>query len=385
MIHLKYQRYFVIAVILFATVALVAQPTDSGTAGGRLVIVGVKGSDSVYLNGTGPEYLVGTVKDTKNNKLILPPGLQHVILIDPQGDKQVYSGYVQIKPNQKAVLHVDKSDTYYEKWTDAGGTPIMPIGKTALVPVSGTFSATNVVPCGGKARLVWSTNGVTTMVKHHSTVISGGLGVSGELFFDPAQQTTSIQGYNQVVYSGLPGSGELLVDPGEGDTYVLESFGPGGVFISAPQTVRVNKEVHTTLAASPAIMRYHRVGDKVLEDPSTTLTWTADNADSVTIDPIGPVKGTSGQEVVKYSPTKTDLGQIDETRVYKITATNPCGGSDSTTASVQVAGSIDPEIVAALEPLPTKLPKTGSPLPLIGLLGLGSLLSGLVLRMFRKG
>ena len=385
MSYLKYQRYFVIAVILFATVALVAQPTDSGTAGGRLVIVGVKGSDSVYLNGTGPEYLVGTVKDTKNNKLILPPGLQHVILVDPQGDKQVYSGYVQIKPNQKAVLHVDKSDTYYEKWADAGGMPVMPIGKTALVPVSGTFTATNVVPCGGKARLVWSTNGVTTMVKHHSTVISGGLGVSGELFFDPAQQTTSIQGYNQVVYSGLPGSGELLVDPGEGDTYVLESFGPGGVFISAPQTVRVNKEVHTTLTASPAIMRYHRVGDKVLEDPSTTLTWTADNADFIRIDPIGEVKGTSGQEVVKYSPTKTDLGQIDETRVYKITATNPCGGSDSTTASVQVAGSIDPEIVAALEPLPTKLPNTGSPLPLIGLLGLGSLLSGLVLRMLRKG
>lgn len=406
----KTRRYFVIAVILLATVALLAQQAkvnavehaaiavspNAGSAdqpGGRLEIKGIKGSDVVYLNGIGQNFRVGTVEDTRTKNLVLPPGQQHVILVDPQGNKQVYSAYVQIKPGKKTTLHVDKSSIAYENWTGEPGLQIMGVGDARIVPVTGTFTAENVVPCGAKARLAWTTNGVNTMLKRYSQPVFGGVGVSGEMLLysgqqttsGSGQQTTSGQGDTKVVQSDLPGSGDLSVDPGEGTTYVLESFGPGGVFISPPQTVHINKEVHTTLTASPAMLRYHRVGDNVLEDGTTTLNWTAENADTVRIDPIGPVTGTSGQQVVKFTPSKNDFGPVEESRTYKITATNPCGGSDTTTASVQIAGSIDPEVEAKLEPLPPLLPKTGSPLPLIALLGFGSVISALVLRMLRKG
>lgn len=417
---MKFRNYVVILAVLFVACALVAQtakmnvnvtpalgvynnglvpqlpmfllnpgenpPETQGTGakGGRLEIVGVKGSYDVYLNGRGPAFLVGTVKDTRNSNLILSPGLTHVFLVDPNGDKQVYSGYVEIKPGLKSTLHVDKSGTTYEKWAGGPGMQVMPIGKPGVVPVTGTFTAVNLVNCGQKARLAWTTNGVYTMLKAVNEVAAyGGLAQSGELAVYQGAQITNLQG-SKVVVSDLPGSGEVFVDPGlQGTTYVLESFGPGGVFISPPQTVRVNKDVHTTLTASPGMLRYHRVGDKVIEDPSVTLDWTADNADSVRIDPIGPVTGTSGQQLVKFIPARSDFGEINESRMYTITATNTCGGSDARTASVQVAGSIDPEIVATA--LPPVLPKTGSPLPLIALLGFGSMLSGLVLRLFRKG
>jgi LPXTG-motif cell wall-anchored protein len=385
MSHANRRVFLVVLVSLFLTCALVAQGGSGSKGGGRLEIKGIKGSDAVYLNGIGPQFLVGTVEETRSKDLILPPGQQHVILVDPNGNKQVYSTYVIIKPGQKATLHVDKSDTYYESWAGDPGLQIMGVGNAPIAPVTGTFVAQNLVPCGQKARLTWTTTGYNTMLKAlvNTNVAYGGLGVSGgEMAVSSADPVAPVQADQKVAYSGLAGSGELMVDPGEGTTYVLESFGPGGVFISPPQTVRVNKEVHATLTASPTVMRYHQVGDKVIEDPMITLNWTADNADKVNIDPIGPVSGTSGQQLVKFKPSKSDFGPIDELRMYKLTATNPCGGANTTTASVQVAGSIDPEIVA--ENLPPVLPKTGSPLPLIALLGFGSVVSGLCLRMFRK-
>jgi hypothetical protein len=69
---------------------------------------------------------------------------------------------------------------------------------------------------------------------------------------------------------------------------------------------------------------------------------------------------------------------VNETRTYTITATNICGGTDTQTASVHLNGAIEPEMVA-------KLPQTASPLPLLGLLGFGSVLAGIGLRAFRKG
>src|SRR5215472_4368528 len=383
----KTRRYFVIAAILFASTVLLAQQTKvkinavesaalsanpgpgaGEQLGGRLEIVGAKGSDAVYLNGKGPDFFVGYVKDTRNHKLVLPPGQQHVILVDPQGDKQVYSAYVEIKSGQKATLHVDKSDISYEKWSGEPGMQFMAVGKTGaspgsenvayngVAPVTGTFTAPTLVNCGQRAPLNWTTNGQYTVVKVH----------------------------NQVAYGGLPSSGQLLVDPGEGTTYVLESFSPGGVYISPPQTVGINKEVHTTLTASPRRARYHRVGDRVIEDPMITLDWTADNADSVRIDPIGPVTGTSGRQLVKFTSSKNEYAPGEFiSQPYTITASNTCGGTATSTASVQWDPVIDPEIV--VQALPPVLPKTASPLPLIALLGFGSLISGFVLRMIRKG
>ena len=182
------------------------------------------------------------------------------------------------------------------------------------------------------------------------------------------------------------GVGEQIVNPKQTTTYYLETFGPGGVTM-IPYTVEVNKAVKASLTITPATLRYHKVGDKVLEQGSATLNWSASNAEFVQVDPIGTVPA-SGEQTIAFTPTKTDVGTVNETRVYRITASNSCGGTDTTTAAVEIAGSIDPAeppvVVASAEPLPPVLPQTGSPLPLIGLLGLVSLGSGLVLRRFSK-
>src|ERR1700746_3916521 len=209
-----FRRTFVVLAVLFVAGALVAQeakvrvnvtpalgvfkhavpqmflanagenpPLPDGTGshglGGRLEIKGVKGSDCVSLKGTGKDFYVGTVKDTQIKDLVLPPGQQHVILIDPNGDKQVYSAYVDIKPGQKSTLHVDTSSIANESW--AGGPPTVAATtgsvsaggtsnsehyvQTSYPVVTGTFNAPKEIPCGEKARLVWNTNGYNSMMK----------------------------------------------------------------------------------------------------------------------------------------------------------------------------------------------------------------------------
>jgi hypothetical protein len=323
---------------------------------GNLQIKGINSRYMVFLNGRSPDYFVGRVDQMKGDKVVLPPGLQHVIIVDPNGNREVYSGYVKIVANQRATLHVDKSDTYYEKWADGAQFHALPRASSttmAVAPVSGKVTAyPSQANCGQPVRLVWTSNGYNTLLKLNGVAVGKG-GASGEQVVDPKQTTT----------------------------YLLETFGPGGV-TTTPVTVHVNNSIKTSLSATPSIVRYHKIGDNVVDPGIATLNWSAANAQSVILEPIGPVTGSSGQQEVKFAPGKSDFGPVEETRAYKLTATNTCGGSDSTTALVQVAGSIDPEIPT--EQLPPELPHTASPLPLIALLGFGSLTSSVVLRMLRR-
>lgn len=332
-------------------------PGDVQGPWGALRIKGISGDDFVFLNGIGPNYFVGLVSEMKGDKVVLPPGQQHVIIVNPEGNRQVYSGYVKIVANKRATLHVDKSSTLYETWADGAQLHALPrIGPTtvAIEPVNGQITAyPGQANCGQQVRLVWNSNGYNTLLKYNGSAIAK---------------------------SGA--SGEHVVDPKQTTTYQLETFGPGGVAI-IPVTVYVNNAVTTSLSAAPAVVRYHKVGDQIIDPGSATLNWSATNAQKVVLDPIGPVSGASGQQVIDFTPTNTDLGPVSQTLAYKLTATNECGGSDSTTALVQVAGSIDPPIPT--EELPPVLPQTGSPLPLIGLVGVGSLAASFLLRKIRKG
>jgi LPXTG-motif cell wall-anchored protein len=148
--------------------------------------------------------------------------------------------------------------------------------------------------------------------------------------------------------------------------------------------VNVDTTVKASITPAAPEIRYVKVGDKVEEQGSTDLKWSATNANSVTIDPGGAVSGTSGTQTVQASPQQSNPGPVDETLTYKITATNDCGGSDTSTASVHVTGSIGPEQVAAAEPPPEpELPATASPLPLLALLGIASAGAGAMLRRKR--
>lgn len=329
---------------------------------GNLQVKGAPGDYLVFLNGRTPDFYVGRVSEVNGNRLALPPGTQHVIIVKPDGNQEVYAWYVKIMPNRRAIFHADRQETWYEPWSESAQMHSLPRYQAttmAVPPVRAEFtSAPAAANCGQPVHLVWNTtDGYSTMVKLDGVAIGNGGGI-----------------------------GEQIVSPRQTTTYYLETFGPGGV-IMTPYTVHVNQAVKASLTVTPGVLRYHKVGDKVMEAGTATLNWSAANAESVQLDPIGPVTGTSGQQTIAFTPTKTDVGLVDETRVYRITASNSCGGSDTSTAVVEVAGSIDPAepvVVATAEPLPPLLPQTASPLPLIGLVGFLLLGSGLLLRRFSK-
>jgi LPXTG-motif cell wall-anchored protein len=296
----------------------------------------------------------------RGNRVVLPPGQQHVYVVNPEGNQDVNTWYVDIIANRKAIFHSDRNQTTYEKWAYGENLHTLPLYQPdtqiiALGPVGVNLVAFPAqAPCGQPVRLAWNAiNGYETLLKLNGVAVAKS-GTNGEQMLNLKQTTT----------------------------YFLETFGPGGVTMT-PLTIQVDRAVKTSLTATPAVVRYHKVGDNILDPGSTTLDWSASNATSVRLDPIGPVTGTSGEESVTLSPKTDGYGHVEETRVFKITATNDCGGSDTTTATVEVAGSIDPPVPPAAEPLPPVLPQTGSPLPLIGLLGLGSLTCSLLLRKRR--
>src|SRR5262245_25386339 len=339
------------------------EPVEGQVEGpwGNLQIKGINGDYLVFLNGRAPDFFVGRVSEARGNRLAVPPGTQHVIIVKPEGNQEMYAGYVKIMPNKRAILHADRNETWYEAWAEGAQFRALPryqANTLAIAPVRASLRSLPVAAnCGQPVHLVWTAaDGFSTMIKQDGVAIGNGLGV-----------------------------GDQIVSPKQTTTYYLETFGPGGVSM-IPYTVEVNKAVKASLTVTPAVLRYHKVGDKVLESGSATLNWAASNAETVQVDPIGTVP-VSGEQTISFTPTKTDLGAVNETRVYRITASNSCGGSDTTTAMVEIAGSIDPAepvVVASAEPLPPVLPQTGSPLPMIGLLGLVSLGSGLVLRRFSK-
>lgn len=357
-------RHVVVGVFFLAGTMLLTQgananaqenPTNAQGPRGTLRIKGISGHDSVYLNGTSQDFLVGRVDQMNGKGIFLSPGQQHVIIVNPNGNRQVYSGYVVVVPNKRATLRVDKSAVTYENWANGEHfEPASGVTSAALAPAPVTAQITanpsqaNCEP----VKLAWTSNGYNTLLKLDGVAVGHG-----------------------------GSSGEQVVDPKKTTTYQLEAFGPGGVTFT-PVTVVVNNAIKTTLSATPTVVRYHKVGDSIVDPGTATLNWTASNAQNVVLEPFGEVAGTSGEKDISFTPGKTDFGPIEETRAYKIIASNDCGGSDTTTALVQVAGSIDPPIVTGV--LPPKLPQTGSPLPLIGLLGLGSLASGIVLRRIRR-
>ncbi len=43
-------------------------------------------------------------------------------------------------------------------------------------------------------------------------------------------------------------------------------------------------------------MRYHKIGDKVVQQDSATLVWSAGNASRVTLNPVGSVAPSGSQK-----------------------------------------------------------------------------------------
>ena len=336
---------------------------------GRIQIEGVPGNALVFLNGTTPEFFVGHADEMNNDfiavqELIVPVGTHQLNIVRRKTNKPIFAGPVEVKENKRLIVYVKgegkNPKLVYKDWSHGAKTKDLKrfeagtaSATIAVAPVTGKLAADRTdVKCNEPVKLTW---------------VSDGAGL------------TTVKTGDQTV--GNAPAGELTVQPKQTTKYEFRAAGPGGI-VTQDTTVNVDPTVRVSLVPSSTDVRFVKVGDQVQEAGTADLKWTAENADSVTLDPIGAVQGTSGSEAIKADPKQTTIGPVDETQTYKLTATNVCGGSDSKTVAVHVTGSIEGAQVAEAQPPPT-LPQTASPLPLLSLLGLAALGVGNMLR--RRG
>jgi hypothetical protein len=277
------------------------------------------GDDAVLLNGKSPYYFVGHVDEFNNElffhqELVVPPG-NHLVTVTHHG-KEVWSGMVPVAENQRVILTLRDGKMVTKDWPRGAQLGSLPRFKSGafsttvgVAPVSSSVSANPArIDCGQSSHLNWaSVDTIDADMSHMSPV---------------------------------PTTGARSVSPKETTTYELTATGPGGVTKSSA-TVEVNQSVQSSLTASPAEVRYRRIGDKVKEPANVTLNWTSANADRVSLAPFGPVD-LNGDRSLVVALSQAAEGPVDETVNYTLTASNACGGTETKVVPVHVTGSIEP-------------------------------------------
>jgi outer membrane protein OmpA-like peptidoglycan-associated protein len=333
------------------SVALEPVPGTVSGPWGRIQLKGPPEA-AVLLNGNTPDFFVGHVNEFNHDfiwkrQLLVPPGNYHLIVFD-YGGAEIYSGPVSVSENQRVIVSLteagEKGTTDWPRGQALSSIPRFKAGifsATVAVtrPTAQLSSSSTQIDCGGTAQLKWSTSEAAHV---------------------------EISGVGEVAASG-----EQAVQPKQTTSYKLIAAGPGGA-ASSDVTVNVNSNVQGSLSVTPTHVRFHKVGDKVEEQGSASLAWSASGADTVTLDPFGPVS-TTGNRTLQATPRKTDLGPgpVDEIIIYTLQSSNACGGSDTRTASLHILGSIDPsespaatlEVRLALNSIyfPTSLPTQADP------------------------
>jgi outer membrane protein OmpA-like peptidoglycan-associated protein len=324
------------------------EPSGSDVSGpfGRIQLelgplsLGDAGDHAVLLNGKTANYFVGHIDEFNNNigwhqELVVPPG-SHQVTVTRRG-QEVWSGTISVAANQRVIVNISNGSQKIKDWRQGNelkslhrftaGTASTTV---AVAPVSSDISASpSKIDCGQPSLLKW------TSAETIDADISG--------------------------MSPVPVSGDKTISPKQTTAYELTATGPGGVTKSTA-TVDVNTAVQSSLNATPAEIRYRKIGDKVLESGNATLNWSSSNADQATLGPLGSVE-TRGSKSVPMIPTQTSDGPVDETVKYTLTATNACGGAEAKTASVRITGSIEPipEVLLKSVYFPTEYPTKTDP------------------------
>lgn len=296
----------------------------TGTVAGPFGAVTIEGAnrDAILLNGKTPDFFVGHGDEFDHDwwwkqELVVPPGSYQVSVLS--GDKEVWAGGVDVPANQRVVIDIPKGVRKTVAWPR--GEKFSSIPRFAAGSASATVAvakpaaqlSTTVaqVNCGDSSQLNWTASDA------------------------PKVEITPV--------GPVANSGQQSVQPMQTTTYNLTAVGPGGTATSSA-TINVNNAIQANLGLSSPEVHYRRIGDKVVVDDSTALNWTAVNASSVSIDPLGTVDP-SGSCNLQVLPKKNDLGKIDETVTYTLNATNGCGGTETKTATLHIVGSIEsPEI-----------------------------------------
>jgi peptidoglycan-associated lipoprotein len=306
--------------------------------------IAFKAGDShaaVLLDGTTPSYFAGNVGATNHDwwwhrVLLVPPGSYHVDVT--RNGTDAWTGDVAVTANQKTSIDLGKNGAQTSKAKPSlGKLTSLPRYKggwisdtIAVAGVTGSFSvAPESINCGQSSTLTWQSTEAADI---------------------------TISGIGAVAPSGTQ-----TVTPHATTTYDFNAAGPGGI-AKGTGTVNVNTTVTASLTANPTELHYLKLGDKVVTDDTSMLTWTTSNADSVSIDPIGKVDPNGSQSIMAM-PKKMDMGPVDETTTYTLSATNVCGGSATQTAAIHITGSIEPIPVVVLQSIfyPTDYPDKKHP------------------------
>lgn len=290
---------------------------------GRIQIENAPKQAAVFLNGHTPGYLVGHVDMFNNSiiwrqQLVVPAGKHHLSIVNRDGE--FWAGDLDVQPNTRVIINAGANKITVKNWEEGGQLSPLPrftagiaSASVAVAPVTAAHAVEPTrINCGDTTRLIWTAqDAVDTKVTANSADL-------GE----------------------VPVSGERAEQPRQTTTYQFTTTGPGGI-VTSSATTEVNTAVQADMGASPAEVRYHRMGDKVVEHTPASLNWSSSNADSASIDPIGTVS-TKGDQEVKPVPRQSANGLVDENVTYTFTAKNVCGGSETRTAKVHLTGTIEP-------------------------------------------
>ena len=321
-----------------------------GNVAGPFGDVQLKGDEraAVLSNGSTPDFFVGHVDEFNwdwiwHQNLLLPPGTHHLTVT--RHGNTIWSGDVNVEANKKVTIDLNKNGAQkVSDWKRGEKLKDLPRFKAgmastqvAVAPATGNFSlSTANIDCGQSSTLTWQT---------------------------AETADANISGVGKV-----PTSGSQSVSPHATTTYDFAAAGPGGT-VKGTGTVNVNTKVDASLTADPAEVHYRKIGDKVVTQDSSTLTWKTSNADSVSLDPGGKVDP-SGSQTVKAEPADTapvsegqPARQIDETKNFTLNATNVCGGSATETAGLHIVGSVEPIPAVTLQSIfyPTDYPDRRHP------------------------
>jgi len=296
---------------------------------------------AVLLNGDSPAYFVGHVDEFDWNwiwhqRLLVHPGTYQVN-VTREGNT-IWSGQITAKAGQQVTVYLDHNGKMKTKeWKEGLTMPPQPRFRAGIAsatvpvaPVSAQLSAQSAnLSCGQSTALNWnSANAVDTSISTLGQVSS---------------------------------NGSKSVSPTQNTTYVLTAKGPGGDMTQSV-TVDVNIQPVASLSLSQPEVHFHKVGDKIVQQDSTVLNWSASNASSVKIDPLGNETG-SGSQTITADPNQNTTGPVNEDRTYTLTSTNACGGTTTKTATLHIVGSIDPPPAVTLASLfyPTAYPTKRHP------------------------
>lgn len=296
---------------------------------------------AVLLNGVTPSYFVGHVDEFDNNWLwhqwlLVKPGSYKVTVT--QKGQAIWSGPVNVKAGQRAIVYLNhhgKIETRdFKRGLTLGPQPRFDAGIASamvpIAPVTAQLSASQTATsCGESATLNWkATDAADTFITHLGNV---------------------------------PPSGDRTVSPTQTTTYEFVAQGPGGE-VTKTVAVNVNSQPDVTLSLSEPEVHYHKVGDRVVQEDSTTLHWSTSNANKVKITPLGS-EALSGSQTIQPKPVQMTEGAVNEAFGYTIEASNACGRTASKTVLLHIVGSIDPAPSVTLASLfyPTAYPLRNRP------------------------